>query len=82
MKKIKLAPPHRALDGGQLSFFQFESSVLCILVAYISHLRYSIPHLMNEKADLGLKVPKKGTLKKEKMRKYQKTANFGHILVY
>ena len=35
---------------------------------------------MDEKADLGLKVPNKGTLKK--MRKYPKTANFGHILVY
>ena len=31
---------------------------------------------MNEKADLGLKVPKKGTTKIDKMRKCPKTANF------
>ena len=34
---------------------------------------------MNEKSDLGLKVPKKGTLKKEKMGKCPKTDNFGHV---
>ena len=69
--------------GRTISFLvKFESSVLCILVAQISHLGYFIPHLMNEKADLGLKVPKKGTSKKEKMRKCPKTANFGHVLVY
>ena len=32
---------------------------------------------MNEKADLGLKVPKKGTSKKEKMRKYRKKPILG-----
>ena len=32
---------------------------------------------MNEKAALGLKVPKKGTSKNEKMGKCPKTANFG-----
>ena len=55
---------------------KFESSVLCILVAMISHLGYFIPHLMNEKADLGLKVPKKGTSKKEKNEKMTKNSQF------
>ena len=69
--------------GRTISFLvKFESSILCILVASISPSGYFIPHLMNEKADLGLKVPKKGTSKKEKMRKCPKTANFGHVLVY
>ena len=47
---------------GTISFlFKFESSVLCKLVAKISHSGYFIPHLMTEKADLGIKVLKKGT---------------------
>ena len=74
---------HRALDGGQFRFLvKFESSVLCTLLAYIGHLGYFIPHLMNNKADFGFKVLKKLTSKTEKMRKYPKTANFGHVLVY
>ena len=74
---------HRALDGGQFRFLvKFESSVLCTLEAYIGHLGYFIPHLMNKKADFGFKVLKKWTSKTEKMRKCPKTANFGHVLVY
>ena len=61
---------------------KFESSVLCTLLAYIGHLGYFIPHLMNNKADFGFKVLKKLTSKTEKMRKCPKTANFGHVLVY
>ena len=48
---------------------KFESSVLCILVALISHSGYFIQHLMNEKADFGLKILKKGTSKTEKNEK-------------
>ena len=61
---------------------KFESSLLCTLLAYIGHLGYFIPHLMNNKADFGFKVLKKLTSKTEKMRKCPKTANFGHVLVY
>ena len=72
----------RALDGGQFRFWSnFESSVLCTLLAYIGHLGYFITHLMNKKADFGLKVLKKLTSKTEKMRKCPKTTNFGHVLV-
>ena len=45
---------------------KFESSVLCTFVAYISHLRYFIPHLMNMKADYGFKFLEKLISKKEK----------------
>ena len=69
--------------GRTISFLvKFESSLLCTLLACIGHLGYFIPHLMNNKADLGFKVLKKLPSKTEKMRKCPKTANFGHVLLY
>ena len=81
---------HRRRGGGATCFgrrtisflVKFESSVLMSLMAYIGHLGYFIPNLMNNKADLGFKVLKKLTSKTDKMRKCPKTANFGHVLVY
>ena len=76
-------PPPPCFGRGTISLLvKFESSLLCTLLAYIGHLGYFIPHLMNNKADFGFKVLKKLTSKTEKMRKYPKTANFGHVLVY
>ena len=48
---------------------KFESSVLCTPQAYIGHLGYFIPHLINKQADNGFKVLKKYTSKTEKNEK-------------
>ena len=48
---------------------KFESSVLCTPEAYIGHLGYFIPHLINKQADNGFKVLKKYTSKTEKNEK-------------
>ena len=67
---------------GHRALVKFKSSVLCKLMSYIGHLGYLIPHLMNKKADFRFQVVKKWTSKAEKMRKWPKTANFGHVLVF
>ena len=60
-------PPPPCFGRGTISLLvKFESSLLCTLLAYIGHLGYFIPHLMNNKADFGFKVLKKLTSKTEK----------------
>ena len=59
---------------------KFESSVLCTVEAYIGHLGYFVPHLMNKKADYGFKILKRCISKTEKMRKCPKQPIFGMFL--
>ena len=65
--------------GGRTIMFlvKFESSVLCTPEAYIGHLGYFVPHLMNKKGNYGSNVLKKCTSKIEIIRKC-----FLHVFVY
>ena len=67
--------------GGQRGgrTMSFLVNFFCTIVAYIGHLGYFIPHLMNKKADFGCKVLKKWTSKTEKNEKMQKQPIFGRF---
>ena len=75
------APP--CIGERTISFLvKIKSSVLCTPMAYIDHLGYFIQYLINKKVVFRLEVFKKFASKTGKMRKWPKTANFGHVLVF
>ena len=74
---------HRALDGGQFRFWSnLKVPFIYTFGMYWSFGIFYPTFDVNNKTDFGFKVLKKLTSKTEKMRKYPKTANFGHVLMY
>ena len=61
---------------------KIQSPFFCSEMATLDHLGYFMQHLMNRIVISLFKVWKKWISKTGKMRKWSKTANFGHVLVF
>ena len=76
-------PPPPCIGYRTISFLvKIQSPFLCSEMAQLDHLGHFMQHLKNKMGIFLFQVWKKWISKTEKMRKWPKTANFGHILVF